>query len=123
MNLSKKIFHNKKILIYGLGKTGLSSFVYLKKYNQIFLHDDNKKIFKKIKLAKYHLEKKKILITEFDYIVISPGINIKNCKLKNYLKKNSKKIVTDLDIFYSHYSQNKIIQSQEQMANQQQQNF
>ena len=29
--------------------------------------------------------------------------------MKNYLKKNSQRIITDLDIFYSHYSKNKII--------------
>jgi UDP-N-acetylmuramoylalanine--D-glutamate ligase len=29
--------------------------------------------------------------------------------LKNYLKKNFQRIITDLDIFYSHYSKNKII--------------
>ena len=37
--------------------------------------------------------------TNFDFVVISPGINIKKCYLKNFLKKNFKKIVTDLDIF------------------------
>jgi UDP-N-acetylmuramoylalanine--D-glutamate ligase len=40
---------------------------------------------------------------------VSPGINIKKCKLKNFLKENFKKIVTDLDVFYSHYSKNKNI--------------
>ena len=53
MDLSKKIFHKKKILIYGMGKTGISGY--------------------------------------------------------EYLKKNKKKIVTDLDVFYTHYSKNKII--------------
>tara|TARA_B100000686_G_scaffold312105_1_gene356343 strand:- start:125 stop:289 length:165 start_codon:yes stop_codon:yes gene_type:complete len=31
MNVSKKIFFNKKILIYGIGKSGLSSYKFLKK--------------------------------------------------------------------------------------------
>ena len=109
MNLRSKIFNNKKILIYGMGITGLSSYSYLKKNNQIFLYDDNKTIFKKNYLKKLFINKKRIHKTKFDYIVISPGINISSCGLKNFLKKNSKKIVTDLDIFYSVYPKNKII--------------
>ena len=34
-------------------------------------------------------------------IVLSPGINDRKCKLSKFLKKNSKIIYTDLDIFYS----------------------
>ena len=41
-----------------------------------------------------------IIKTNFDFIVISPGINLRNCTLGNYLKKNKHKIITDLDIFY-----------------------
>jgi len=60
-------------------------------------------------LKKLFLEKSKISKINFDYIIISPGINVNKCNLKNYLKKNYQKIITDLDIFYSHYSKNKII--------------
>ena len=109
MNLYKKIFLNKKFLIYGMGKTGFSTYHYLKKSNQIFLYDDNKKIFKKKKIKKFFIEKKVITQKKFDYILISPGINVKTCSLKNYLKKNLKKIITDLDIFYEQNSKNKII--------------
>ena len=49
MNLYKKIFHKKKFLIYGLGKTGISSYQYLKKNNQVFLYDESNSIFKKKK--------------------------------------------------------------------------
>ena len=100
MDLSKKIFQKKKFLIYGMGKTGLSSYNYLKKNNQISLYDDNKKIFKKKYLKKFLLEKSKINQKNFDYIVVSPGINVHKCNLKKYLKKNSRKIITDLDIFH-----------------------
>jgi len=109
MNLYKKVFHKKNFLIYGMGKTGLSSYNYLKKNNQITLYDDNKEIFKNKNLKKFYLEKNKIYKIKFDYIVISPGINVNNCNLKNYLKKNIKKIITDLDIFYRCNSKNKII--------------
>ena len=101
MNENSNIFINKKILIYGLGKSGISSFKFLKKKNQVFLFDDNKKI----KLIRYY---KKNLISihqikklKFDLIVLSPGINDKKCKLKKFLKENSKIIYSDLDIFYS----------------------
>jgi UDP-N-acetylmuramoylalanine--D-glutamate ligase len=85
---------NKKLLIYGYGKSGHAAYNYLKKNNKILIYDDNKK------LNKFFISLKKIQLTEFDYIVLSPGIDINNCKLKNYIKKNKKKIITDLDIFY-----------------------
>ena len=103
MNENSNIFINKKILIYGLGKSGISTFGYLKKYNNISLFDDNKKV----KLN--HLDKKKLISFDqikkfrFDVIILSPGININQCKLKNFLKKNLKIIYTDLDVFYSFY--------------------
>ena len=99
MDLSKKIFHKKNFLIYGVGKTGISGYQYLKKNNQISLYDDNKNIFIKKNLKKSLLGKNKIQRSKFDFILISPGINVNKCNLKNYLKKNKKKIITDLDIF------------------------
>ena len=93
-----KIFYKKKILIYGLGKSGLSAYKFLKKDNQITKYDD--KIKKKIK---------KITKIKFDYIIISPGIDIYKCNLSKFLKNNLKKIYTDLDIFYNQNKQNKKI--------------
>jgi len=109
MNVSRKFFNNKKILIYGMGKSGFSSYHFLKKKNYIKIYDDKIKIIKNKSIKKFFLEKSKILKIKFDYIVISPGINVNKCNLKNYLKKNFQRIITDLDIFYSHYSKNKII--------------
>ena len=40
------------------------------------------------------------LINFVDYIVVSPGINIKKIELKKALLKNKSKIITDLDLFY-----------------------
>ena len=53
MNVSKKIFFNKKILIYGIGKSGISSYHFLKKNNHIYLYDDQK-ILKKNLLKNYY---------------------------------------------------------------------
>ena len=103
-----KIYLNKKILIYGMGISGISSFNFLKKKNEVYLYDDNKRILKK-KNKSFFLNKNTISNSFFDYIVISPGININNCGLKNYIKKNLKILVTDLDIFYSKNWKNKII--------------
>ncbi len=94
------IFLNKKILIYGLGKSGLSTFKFLKNKSEVFLYDDLKRNFKNSISYEFILKKK------FDCIIISPGIDINKCKLSKFLKKNSKKIYTDLDIFYSFYKNN-----------------
>ena len=89
------IFYKKKILIYGLGKSGLSVLKFLKKNNNIITHDDKTKA-----------DIKKITKMKFDYIIISPGIDIDKCNLSNFLKNNLRKIYTDLDIFYTHHMKN-----------------
>ncbi len=100
---------SKKILIYGFGKTGESCFNFLNKYNEILVYDDNHKaIPKKIK-KRYYLNINKINFFFFDYIVISPGININKCNLKLFLLKNKSKIITDLDLFYFNNFKNKKI--------------
>ena len=103
MNANSNIFINKKILIYGLGKSGISAFNFLKKYNNISLFDDNKKI--QIKKISNHIitSPNKIQKSKFDIIILSPGIDANSCKLKKLLKKNSKTIYTDLDVFHSFY--------------------
>ena len=90
---------NKKFLIYGFGKSGISSFKYLKKKNKCFIFDDDKKKLNN-KFKKFFISKSKLIHNHFDYIVMSPGININRCQVSNYLKNNQNKIITDLDIFY-----------------------
>ena len=109
MNIKKVIYKKKKILIYGLGVSGLSCLNNLKKNNLIKYFDDNIKKTKYKKFKNFFISKKKIYRTKFDYIIISPGINILKCSLANFLKKNKSKICTDLDVFYSKYSKNFII--------------
>ena len=97
------IFLKKKILIYGLGKSGLSSFEFLKKKSEVFLYDDNLSKTQTLNINKYLITYKNLIKSSFDQIIISPGIDINKCKLSKFLKKNYHKVYTDLDIFYSFY--------------------
>ncbi len=106
---NKNIFYNKRILIYGLGKSGLATFNFLKKTNQIYLYDDKKINKKNSQIQKKLTTYKKILSQKIDYIIISPGIDIYKCNLSKFLKKNLRKINTDLDVFFSSYHNNKNI--------------
>ena len=58
MEKNSNIFFNKKILVYGLGKSGLSAYNFLKKNNDVFLYDDFQKKQKNLKII--NLFKKKI---------------------------------------------------------------
>ncbi len=100
-----KIFTKKKILIYGLGLSGNSCLKFLKKKSFVKIFDDNYSLKNK-KNEKIFLKKNDILNLKFDYIILSPGIDIKNCNLKSYLIKNWKKIITELDIFQKCYPKN-----------------
>ncbi len=103
--LVEETFISKKILIYGLGLSGKSCFKYLSKNNKIVIFDDNLSLKNNLNRS-FFLNVKKISKIKFDYIVLSPGIDIKRCKLKNYLLKNKKIIITELDIFYLIYKKN-----------------
>ena len=105
---NKNIFLKKKILIYGLGKSGISSYKFLNNKANVYLFDDDSK-----KKIRHHPNQwisniKKISKIKFDIIIISPGIDILNCKLSKFLKKNESKIYTDLDIFYTFYKNKSI---------------
>ena len=108
MIVNKNIFFKKKILIYGLGKSGLSSYKFLDNKAKVYLFDDdlNKKF--KNQTNQRLKNNKEIYKLKFDIIIISPGIDILNCKLSEFLKKNKSKIYTDLDIFYSFYKNKSI---------------
>ena len=108
MIVNKNIFLKKKILIYGLGKSGLSSYKFLDNKAKVYLFDDdlNKKF--KNQTNQRLKNNKEIYKLKFDIIIISPGIDILNCKLSEFLKKNKSKIYTDLDIFYSFYKNKSI---------------
>lgn len=97
------IFLDKKILIYGLGKSGLSAFKFLKNKSNIFLYDDYQSKIKKFDIKNNLVSYRNILKSKFDQIILSPGIDINKCKLSKFLKKNYSKIYSDLDVFYEFY--------------------
>jgi len=106
---NQNIFNHKKILVYGLGKSGLSAFKFLKKKNEIYLFDDKKVNDSKQAIKKNLITRQELLKKSVDHIIISPGIDISKCSLKYYLKKNYKKINTDLDVFHDFFKKNKKI--------------
>jgi len=102
MNAKQNLFYKKKILIYGYGKSGFASFKYLNQNNNCKIFDDNKiNISFKLKAKKINYRQLKNI--NFDYIILSPGIDINKCKLSKYLNKNKSKIITELDVFYLSY--------------------
>ena len=52
MGTELNIFLNKKILIYGLGKSGLSAFKFLKNKSDILLYDDLQSNIKALNIKK-----------------------------------------------------------------------
>ena len=108
MGVDLNIFLNKKILIYGLGKSGISAFNFLKGENDVYLYDDFKLNLKDSILQKYLINSNKVSKLEIDLIILSPGIDINKCNLNKFLKKNNHKIYSDLDVFYEFYKNDSI---------------
>ena len=96
VNLKKKSF-----IIYGLGVTGISVLNYFKKkkIKNYFVWDDKKDLRKNFK-QKSKIIKSSKEIDNIDYIVISPGIDINLASFSKKLKKNKKKIITDIDLLF-----------------------
>ena len=93
-------FFKKKVLVYGLGKSGLSTLKFLKNKCKVYAYDDFELKIKSSKIKKNIININEIQKLRFDQIILSPGIDQNNCKLSKFLKKNKDKIITDLDIFY-----------------------
>ena len=106
MKKLNNIFLGKKILVYGLGKSGISTYKFLKKSSDVYLFDDNHRI--NFKFNQKIISLKQIKKINFDRIIISPGIDISNCKLSKFLNNNLLKIHTDLDVLFSFYDNKSI---------------
>ena len=107
LNLDNGYSKREKFLIYGFGLSGKSCFRFLNKNNYVRIIDDKEENIPKILSKKKII--KKLRRVNFDYIVLSPGIDKTSCSLRKYLKINSYKIINELDIFYSLCPKNKKI--------------
>ena len=110
--VSLKNLKDKKVLIFGLGLSGISTAKRLKKnVKNLSVWDDNSatriNVQKKLDIAFDN----NFSLKNYDFIVISPGINIYKHPKINFFKKNFSKIITDIDIFTSsiNLKKNKII--------------
>ena len=95
LDLKKKSF-----LVYGLGVTGRSviNFFKKKKIKNFFVWDD--KVNLRQNFNNENFLKLYDIIKKVDYIILSPGISLKNAKHRKNLLQYQKKIITDLDLFY-----------------------
>ena len=91
---------NFSFLIYGLGFTGRSVIKFFKKkdISNYYVWDDNKKLRKKFKSKETN--NLKDTLKRVDFIVLSPGVSLEKSKYKKDLKKNKKKIITDIDLLF-----------------------
>ena len=81
--LALKKYQKKNIAIYGMGLTGFSvAKVFKKSKIKTYNWDDSFAIRKKIKRQNFSLNKFWLSKSKIDHIVVSPGININNCKIK-----------------------------------------
>jgi len=106
--LSLQQCENKKFLVFGIGLTGNSSAKQLSKNKAIveFWDDDlrlRQKYRKKYNLCNNYFKK------DFDFILLSPGVNIYNHQHKDYFIQNKHKIITDLDIFINTIESSNVI--------------
>ena len=97
MLLNSKL-NKLSFLVYGLGLTGQSVVKFFKKNkikNYTVWDDNNKKLFKNKRTN--NLKKD---LGEVDYIILSPGISLKNSKYKKILTNYKDKIITDIDLIF-----------------------
>tara|TARA_B100000767_G_C19726687_1_gene519810 strand:+ start:271 stop:1557 length:1287 start_codon:yes stop_codon:yes gene_type:complete len=85
-------------LVYGLGSSGQSVVKFFKKKgikNFKVWDDKNKKLFKNKRASNLNN-----VLSQVDYIILSPGISLKTLKVENKLNKFRQKIITDIDLLY-----------------------
>jgi len=99
---------NKKILVFGIGISGQATIRKLKKkVKDLSVWDDNAAHRNESKKTLNIKLNKKYFKDSFDFIVMSPGIDIYQHSRSSFFIKNFSKIITDVDIFISSIDTNK----------------
>ena len=103
---------DKKILIFVIGVSGFATANKLRKcVKNLSIWDDNISLRKKAKTNIKINFNSQFFKETYDFIVMSPGIDIYRHKHSSYFIKNFSKVITDIDIFISSIdlNNNKII--------------
>ena len=89
MTSSENFLNSNLFAIYGLGATGSSVLnIFKKKKTNFFAWDDEKNVRSLHKINKKYKKKYfENFLDQANYIVISPGINIKKTKFKKKINK------------------------------------
>ena len=100
-------FRDKNVLVYGLSVSGewVSKLLLKKKYN-VFLYDDNYEVLKAKKIKGCYIlnELNENLISQFEFIVVSPSIEYDNQYL-SMARENNIKIFSEVE-FASQFCKN-----------------
>ena len=110
--ISLKKYQKKKFAIYGMGRSGYATARALRLSKAEFIcWDDNKALRSKFKKNNFIFQKFWTInnFQKIDYIVISPGIDLNNCNISFFLKKNFHKVITDIDLFFNAVGHQNII--------------
>lgn len=90
---------NKKVLVYGAGISGISAFKFLQsKGAEVYMYADKK--VDNIEINNYIDNINLALKMEFNYVVLSPGVNIIGNKNINKLKKTGALFLSELELGY-----------------------
>lgn len=89
---------NKNILVYGTGKSGMSAYKFLlEKGANVYLYADKKIDNIDVNKLDSFSDVQKL---KFDYVVLSPGVNIIGNKNINKLKKAGALFISELELGY-----------------------
>lgn len=98
-----RYFRGKKVLVYGMGRSGQSACKLLHDNDAcVSVYDEDKNFFNMFCFEEHPLEK------TYDLVVVSPGIKVLGNELIQHFQKNKTAVVSELDLGSS-FCQGKII--------------